>query len=540
MITNLRSRLALNPVTLKELRQMVRSRLVSSGLIAFLFLQVAVVSIALLTARSASSDPLGQSYGTVVFGTVTGMLGFMLLLGIPGFVSARMAAERSADRLDLQFTTALAPTQFIDGKIAAAAVLMLLFASTSLPFLMLAYLLRGVDVFTMLRSFGFLLVLALCVCHVVLLLGSIRLSKALRIIIVIGLVQVALPLGAALVGGMAVGGADLPLWGAALALLAAACGCALVRALAAAAISPPHANSARLVRRLAFAFWILWGAATLLATVFRREVGWILAWAFVFVVVADLLMLFAVSSKAGCSRRVLAEILRRPGARVWQFPFFTGAENGIVFCVLLGALSAAVFWLFTVFAAQASFPDKEDFDGMMAALTILLAYPMAYMLTARLIWQIFLRQVMNPRFVGVMAMLGAALFSVLPYLLTLGNYGGQSDAAMRFPGNLAGALIAVSDDDETIRLFHQLVSGAWALMVLAALGPSLLHAFRAFRPPESFASGSVPAPAAPKPPSAEPAATPALPAFQPIPEPPPLPPETPEEESQEPSAADTN
>ena len=182
MITNLRSRFALNPVTLKELRQMVRSRLVSTGLIAFLFLQVAVVSIALLTARSASSDPLGQSYGNVVFGTVTAMLGFMLLLGIPGFVSARMAAERSADRLDLQFTTALAPTQFIDGKIAAAAVLMLLFASTSLPFLMLAYLLRGVDVFTMLRSFGFLLVLALCVCHVVLFLGSIRLSKALRML----------------------------------------------------------------------------------------------------------------------------------------------------------------------------------------------------------------------------------------------------------------------------------------------------------------------------------------------------------------------
>ena len=73
MITKLRSRLALNPVTLKELRQMVRSRLVSSGLIAFLFLQVAVVSIALLTARSASSDPLGQSYGTVVFGTVMAM-----------------------------------------------------------------------------------------------------------------------------------------------------------------------------------------------------------------------------------------------------------------------------------------------------------------------------------------------------------------------------------------------------------------------------------------------------------------------------------
>ena len=74
MITNLRARFALNPVTLKELRQMVRSRLVSSGLIAFLFLQVAVVSIALLAARSASSDPLGQSYGDVVFDTWQGVV----------------------------------------------------------------------------------------------------------------------------------------------------------------------------------------------------------------------------------------------------------------------------------------------------------------------------------------------------------------------------------------------------------------------------------------------------------------------------------
>lgn len=526
MITNLRARFALNPVTLKELRQMVRSRLVSSGLIAFLFLQVAVVSIALLTARSASSDPLGQGYGTVVFGTVTAMLGFMLLLGIPGFISARMAAERSADRLDLQFTTALAPTQFIDGKIAAAAVLMLLFASTSLPFLMLAYLLRGVDVFTMLRSFGFLLVLALCVCHFVLLLGSIRLSKILRIIIVVGLVQMAIPLGAALVGGMAVGGGHIKLWGAALALLAAACGCALVRALAAAAISPPHANSVRLVRRLAFAFWLLWGAATLLTTVFRREVGWILVWAFAFVLLADLLMLFAVSSKAGCSRRVLAEISRRPGARVWQFPFFTGAENGIVFCVLLGALSAAAFGLFTFFAGRASFPDREDFVEMMGVLTILLAYPMAFMLTARLIWQIFLRQVMNPRFIGVMAMLGVALFSVLPYLLTLNSFGDSSDAAMQFPGNLIGALISV-DEEEAIFTMHQLVSVTWCLMALAALGPSLWHAFRAFRPPELV--GAVPAPGVSMPFPAESAATPALPAFQPLPEPPPLPPDAPQE-----------
>ena len=94
------------------------------------------------------------------------------------------------------------------------------------------------------------------------------------------------------------------------------------------------------------------------------------------------------------------------------------------------------------------------------------------------------------------------------------------------------------EEEETVFSLHQLMSAAWALMALAALGPSLLHAFRAFRPPEL--AGGVPAPSAPKPPSAEPAATPALPAFQPIPEPPPLPPETPEEESQEPSAADTN
>jgi hypothetical protein len=158
---------------------------------------------------------------------------------------------------------------------------------------------------------------------------------------------------------------------------------------------------------------------------------------------------------------------------------------------------------------------------MLGALTILLAYPMAFMLTARLIWQIFLRQVMNPRFVGVMALLGVALFSVLPYLLTLGSSGDSSDAAMQFPGNLIGALIAVGEEEETVFSLHQLMSGAWALMALVALGPSLRCAFRAFRPPEL--AGGVPAPSAPKPPSAEPAATPALPAFQPLPEPPPLP-----------------
>lgn len=507
---NLPARFALNPVTLKELRQMVRSRLVSGGLIAHLFLQLAVVALVVLASKDIVADLFGEGLGKVVFGVSAAMLALMALLAIPSFIGTRLAAERNAAKLDLQFITVLAPTQFIDGKIAAAGIITLLFASTSLPFMMLAYLLRGVDVFMMLRIFASILAAGVGASYLALVFGSLNISKAFRILFVVGLVQVALPMG----GALAVAGAttEFHLGQAVLALAGIATVCAIARAFAAAGISPPHANSAYLLRRVVLAAWILWGAIAFIAAFVCGEASFGVLWGVLSMVAAGFMLLHAVSSKSGNSRRVLAEASRRFRIRLLQYPLFTGAENGIAFAVLLGVATLVGFVGFASLAEASSRLRGSDTGEALVVLALLLTYPAAYLLSARLVWERFLRGAMNARYVGVLGLGLGALLSSLPYLLTIQTGGTAQNVAQLFPGNLAGALFSVENNDGQA-LMHILVAAAWSLGCLLLLMPRLRRSFADFRPPLAAVQ-----------PAAVASAEPPLPACETLPEPPPLPP----------------
>lgn len=472
--------LGFNPVTLKELRQLVRSRLVSTGLIVFLFLQLACVSIALLIARGNATNPAelyGKGIGMAVFGTVTVLLGGVLLLAIPLFISIRMAMEKSAERMDLQFTTTLQPTQFVDGKIVSAITLMLLFASTSLPFLMLAYLLRGVDVFIMLRMLGFLSFLAVCLSYLSLLVGAMNVSKVFRILILVGGSLMLVPFVTGVTSWMMFGVDSFKLRHVLLVLAIAGTGCALVRALAAAILSPPHANSIRPLRQLVVAAWTGWGAAAGITTAVDEEIGWLLAWAIVFAILANFLLMVSVSTVSGCSRRVLAEVSRRGTVRRLQFLLFTGGENGICFSLLLGVLTGGVF---LAVLHTAPFVDSDELE-MGPFLLSFLCYPAAFLLTVRLFWQAVLHRFMTHRIVGVVALVLIALNSLLPFLLTVTH---SSDAfALFWPGNFVAAMDSDSTHGE-VAFYHMAVSGLWFLTLLVVFVPGFRKAYGRFRPPE--------------------------------------------------------
>jgi hypothetical protein len=289
-----RLKFGVNPVTLQELRQMVRSRLVAIGLMAFLFIQLIGVGFVLLTevgsAEALDGGLYGKALGQGVFGVVFLLLSCIVLLCGPLFMGARMAIERGKEYLDLQFTTSLKPRQFVDGKIASAVVLILFFSSAALPFLVLSYLLRGVDIFRELVAFAALLVTAVCVLYGVLFLATVNMSRAFRLFILLGVVAVLLAaigsINATCTGMVSTSsslwkGAAGELMGLGVVLFAIFSFCALARVFSVAVLSPAQSNRSVAVRVLATALWIVWGVLAAIAMAVKHDSGYLYAWALV-------------------------------------------------------------------------------------------------------------------------------------------------------------------------------------------------------------------------------------------------------------------
>ena len=132
----------LNPIVVKEARQAVRSRFVSAVFLVFLVLQLVVVWLYVLFNPDLASELSG---GRDVTGILFSILTGSCMLFVPIYSGVRLAWERSAVQMDLMFTTTVSPGAVIRGKMVNAALLTGLIYSACAPFMVFAYLLRGID-----------------------------------------------------------------------------------------------------------------------------------------------------------------------------------------------------------------------------------------------------------------------------------------------------------------------------------------------------------------------------------------------------------
>ncbi|HEV3384966.1 MAG TPA: hypothetical protein VG097_09120, partial [Gemmata sp.] len=111
----------INPIVVKEMRQAVNSRFVSSMLVLLLSIELLVMALMLLL-RSPSTDPDIQNMrtGREVFMTLQGILIVSCMLLIPTMTGGRLAAERSDVKVDLLFISTLSPRAIMAGKFLAA------------------------------------------------------------------------------------------------------------------------------------------------------------------------------------------------------------------------------------------------------------------------------------------------------------------------------------------------------------------------------------------------------------------------------------
>jgi hypothetical protein len=174
----------MNPIVVKEMRQAVSSRFVSWSLVIFLVVEALVMTLMLLGKDLAhDQDAQDMRLGREIFTILQAMLMACCMLLIPVMTGFRLAVERSDVNVDLLFISSLSPQAIMAGKLLAAVALALLLFSACAPFMTFAYLLRGLDIPTILLVLVSDFVVVVLGTMFALLVASIPATRAFKVVL---------------------------------------------------------------------------------------------------------------------------------------------------------------------------------------------------------------------------------------------------------------------------------------------------------------------------------------------------------------------
>jgi hypothetical protein len=151
----------LNPVIIREMRQAVRSNFLPTIGICYL----AVLFIMCLASIGFENVPFrqGEHLGRDVYRLVFGMIALAVTVVVPLYTFSLTSSELPVGDWDLMYFSLIPRRQIKLGKVNAALILAGILISLSLPFLSIAVLLRGVDIFAILAGLvGAGILLLLC------------------------------------------------------------------------------------------------------------------------------------------------------------------------------------------------------------------------------------------------------------------------------------------------------------------------------------------------------------------------------------------
>lgn len=333
---------AFNPVALKELRQLTRTRIISILLVGYPLLLLVVFGFA-QSAISSGVSPMeaayGKGLGQTPFTAIGVVTAIATCLAIPLVTSIKTVYEYIKGRMGLEFTTTLSSAQIINGKLMAATILSATLIAVSMPFFAITYLMRGVELAHVFIIPVLLLLYSLAQSAACLPIATSNgTAPIMRLLLLLGINGFAFAMSSVATTWLiqdsnSVTGSDalmaclgLPLFLIAVTLLA--------RSFAAAQISPPFIDGERPLRRTAATLFVL--SAPVLF--FSKWPAWCICWS-----LASLLLL-----ARGCltfnpmPRSVIAKAPKSRFLRLLAYPFTTGPISGQFFAILLFAIAAVV------------------------------------------------------------------------------------------------------------------------------------------------------------------------------------------------------
>jgi len=481
----------LNPIVVKELRQAVRGRFVVAVLILSLLGQTVVVAGFLLTsginADRLATTPSGAATFTVLF-TV---LFASTLFFIPIYSGLRMSAERSDSSADLLFITTVRPRTIVVGKMLSIAMLTALIFFSSLPFMVFSYVLRGIDVATILILLAIAFVLVCSQSIGAMFVGCIPASKPFKFVLAGGFVTLTAvifgPLlrflmemvrSTSLMTLMAPAfWRGLTVW---LALVLAVDVVLLV--LTAALIAPSTANRALPVRAVFALLWLVSLAAAFWYAKQGRDSHLVLVWAIPNAMIAVLVLFSAIGERERWGPRVARTIPSNLPGRAVAFLFYSGGAGGTLWSMLFLASTVGLYQL-----AVFLFPPRWIEDSsrwyptwfLHGALALI-----AYAMTALLLRRTWLRRV-PARVTWGIALALFLFFVLIPPLVLFIGYHGTPVFKEYFV--FATMLNPFPNTDAAPTPLRTIILGGWAFLAFAANGGWLAAQWRAFRPSPSSA-----------------------------------------------------
>ncbi len=347
----------MNPITVKELRQISRGKFLPVILIGFLFMQLCVTgAVTLYTRGSAKPGPL-------LYQALFSFLTAVCCLLIPAYTGYRLAQERSQSNRDLLFISALKPASIVFGKMLSAAALAALVYSVCMPFMAMTYILRGVDLLSAFQQLLVSYAIALLIIQVGILIACFPMSRRAAGLIYIVLMVWALGFGIADVWTfrsnslvMSLSRLELAESRGLVGVLALWTGA--VFSLSAALLAPAPSNRAFVPRVYISAAWIVSLAAVLIwreaAASYRAVFGWIFSCAVLFAFA----LIFSVGERNKPGLRVRETVPRSRVLRSVAFLFYSGSAAGFLWASI-GLLLTIAVGLFAVSDAPSTIAARE-------------------------------------------------------------------------------------------------------------------------------------------------------------------------------------
>lgn len=408
----------LNPIIVRELRQVVRGKFIWSVLILFLVFQCAILSISIagrgMTSRSVGMDTLSFLFSILFFAS------FLL---IPLFNGFKFAREQSEGSDELLFITTITPEAIIRGKFAASMIFILMLYSAFSPFMAMTFFLSGVDLpmtfMTLFIAFILSAVGSMAqICFATLARDghSQQFFRGIAVFVQITTFFSISGSGSDMLryGASSYFGSSDPLPVVISIVLGSLALTYFLYLASAAVISPAGSNRMYPVRRGATVIWLL----SLILAVFWAERHGTGSFLFTWLVAVSSLLviavLVAVSERDFLTERVAREIPHKRPFRDLAFLMYSGAAGGIAWVIVMMLLTVCVI---AFFPFNTGISSLRGLSEAMPAFMIFTVYCLAYAMIGSVIRRKLLYNYIEIRNTWVVALLVCTAFSILPVFL---------------------------------------------------------------------------------------------------------------------------
>ena len=393
----------INPIVVKELRQGVQSRVIST------FIMILLIALVLICVGGAmfSTDHSGNtSGGQRMFLFLAGSLYIAAIGLIPLYVLFRLWRERGQANIDLQFVTTLKPIKIVRGKFYAGVVLVTLLYSICLPFLLFTYLLGGFDIPSMFFSLFIGYFFAISMTTLALALAAwASTRKVLGTLVILaaipGLGMIVWSNIMMTYGIVSYGISEIISWEGfaitAYMLTALWLFMKVIESMSVGMLSPPSSNRTRRLRVWAsvmiFALTLITLVTAIVIDAFFSSTGdildvFVMFWFFLTTHLALIMMIVAICEPDGYSSRVMLHRPKNSVLRVLAFPYTVGVSGGIAWVALHFLFIAMALPFIHILTKDHTYIDLLDFSELAGFYTWII-YIVTYAMLGRFLLRLF-------------------------------------------------------------------------------------------------------------------------------------------------------